>query len=83
MSDPATYYFTQGVLGVTVLVLALVIRVLWNELKAERAEKISILKAWQQETKEEGKISVDALQGSSQAIVYIADKIEAAKKGTL
>lgn len=33
MSDPATYYFTQGVLGVTVLVLALVIRVLWNELK--------------------------------------------------
>lgn len=83
MSDPATFYFTQGVLGVTVIVLGLVVRALWLELKAERAEKIAILKAWQQETKEEGKVSIEALQGSSQAITYIAGKIEAAKKGTL
>lgn len=81
MSDPATYYFTQGVLGVTVLVLGLVIRALWLELQKERAEKIAILEAWRTETKEEGKIAIDALKGNSQSLIYIADKIESAKKG--
>lgn len=81
MSDPATYYFTQGVLGVTVIVLGLVIRALWVELKAERQDKEAILKAWKDETREEGKVVVDALKQNSQIQFYMADKIEAAKKG--
>lgn len=81
MSDPATYYFTQGVLGVTVIVLGLVIRALWVELKEARKEKEAILTAWREETKEEGKVVVDALKQNSQIQFYMADKIEAAKKG--
>lgn len=81
MSDPATYFFTQGVLGVTVIVLGLVIRALWVELKTERKEKEAILNAWRQEIKDEGKIVVDALKQSSQTQYYMADKIEAARKG--
>ena len=79
MSDPATYYFTQGILGVTVIVLGLVVRALWLELKQERKEKEAILNAWREETKEEGKVVVDALKQSSQTQFYLADKIEAAK----
>ena len=82
MSDPATYYFTQGVLGVTVIVLGLVIRALYSELKKEREEKFALLEAWRTETKEEGKIAVDALKNSSQSLIFLADKIEAGKKGS-
>ena len=80
-SDPTTYYFTQGVLGVTVIVLGLVIRALWVELRQERKEKEALLTAWRQETKDEGKVVVDALKQSSQTQFYLADKIEAAKRG--
>lgn len=81
MSDPATYYFTQGVLGVTVIVLGLVIRALWIELKNERKEKQDLLIAWREETKEEGKVVLDTLRQSSQVQYFMADKIEGAKKG--
>jgi hypothetical protein len=79
MPDPATYYFTQGVLGVTVLVLGLVVRALWIELKKKEAEKIAILEAWRLETKTEGKDALDVVKGNSQSLFYLADKIEAAK----
>ena len=35
--DITVYYFTQGILGVTCLVLALVVAYLWRTLNAERA----------------------------------------------
>lgn len=80
MPDPATYYFTQGVLGVTVLVLGLVVRALWIDLKKKEAEKIAILEAWRLETKTEGKDALDVVKGNSQSLFYLADKIEAAKE---
>lgn len=79
-NDPTTYYLTQGVLGVTVLILGLVVRALWNDLKAKEKEKIAILEAWRQETKSDGKDALDVLRQSSQAQFYLADKIEAAKQ---
>lgn len=82
-TDPAIFYFTQGVLGVTCIVLAIVVNKLWGELKVERAEKIEILKQWRQETKEEGKLVVDALKQSSQSQFYLADKIEVGKKANI
>lgn len=77
--DPTTYYLTQGVLGVTVLVLGLVIRALWSEIKKKEDEKIAILEAWRQETKDEGKATLDIVKGNSQTIFYLADKIKAGK----
>lgn len=84
--DPATFYFTQGVLGVTVIVLGLVIRVLWNEVKKERTEKAIIqkekeviLEAWRVETKTDGQTAIDVLKGNSQSILYLADKIQTGK----
>lgn len=79
MDDPATYYFTQGVLGITVLVLGLVVRTIYKELQNERKEKIAILEAWRLETKTEGKDALDIVKGNSQSLFYLADKIEAAK----
>lgn len=78
--DPTTYFLTQGVLGVTVLVLGIVVRALWQDVKKKEAEKIAILEAWRAETKEEGKAALDVLQGNSQSLFYLADKIESGKK---
>lgn len=79
-NDPTTYFLTQGVLGVTVLVLGLVVRALWQDVKKKEAEKIAILEAWRSETREEGKQALDVLQGNSQSLFYLADKIESGKK---
>lgn len=78
--DPTTYYLTQGVLGVTVLVLGLVVRALWQDVKKKEQEKIAILEAWREETRAEGKSALDVLQGNSQSLFYLADKIESGKK---
>lgn len=77
--DPATYYLTQGVLGITVLVLGLVIRALWSEIKKKEAEKIAILEAWRQETKTDGKDALEIVKGNSQTMFYLADKIQGGK----
>lgn len=80
-NDPATYYFTQGILGITVIVLAIVLRFIYKELQNERKEKIAILEAWRLETKEEGSKVIDAMKGSSQSLFYLADKIKTGKEG--
>lgn len=77
--DPATYYLTQGVLGVSVLVLGLVVRALWVALQKKEQEKIAILEAWRQETKTDGKEALEIVKGNSQTMFYLADKIEAGK----
>lgn len=78
--DPTTYYLTQGVLGTTVLVLGLVVRSLWIELKKKEAEKIAILEAWRLETKADGQVAIDVLKGNSQSMFYLADKIKTGKE---
>lgn len=84
MPDPSTYYFTQGVLGVTVVVLGITLYRIYTTLTAKlekkEAEKIAILEAWRQETKDEGKTALEVVKGSSQTMFYLADKIEAGKQ---
>ena len=80
MEDATTYYFTQGILGVTVVVLAIVVIKLYNKTERLEKEKNAVLEAWRTETKEEGKAALDVLQSNSQSLFYLADKIESGKK---
>lgn len=80
MADPTTYYFTQGVLGVTVVVLAIVIIKLYGKTERLEKEKIALIEAWRQETKDEGKQVIDVLRGNSQSLFYLADKIQVGKE---
>ena len=93
-SDPATsaigYYFTQGVLGVTVIVLALVIRFLFSYYTKKVDEKDAIIYALQNARLEDNKIHAAdyremakndqmVLSGNSQANELLAGKIEAVR----
>ncbi len=76
----ANYLLTQGVLGIVVLALAIVCIKLYNKIERLEKEKTAILEAWRAETKESGKDALEVLQGNSQSLFYLADKIEVAKK---
>lgn len=93
-TDPAStalgYYFTQGVLGVTVIVLALVIRFLFSYYTKKVDEKDAIIYALQNSRLEDNKIhTIDyremakndqtVLLGNAQAQELLAGKIEAVK----
>lgn len=82
-ADPSTYYFTQGVLGVTVVVLALTLIYIYKSLSAKvdkkEAEKTAVLEAWRQETKTDGQAALEIVKGNSQTMFYFADKIQAGK----
>lgn len=82
-TDPASYYFTQGVLGVTVVVLGIslyrIYTTLTAKLEKKEAEKIAILEAWRHETKDEGRAALEIVKGNSQTMFYLADKIQAGK----
>lgn len=93
-TDPATgaagYYFTQGVLGVTVIVLALVIRFLFSYYSKkidEKDLKIEVLqnarlednKTHTTDYREMAKNDQAVLQGNSQSNELLAGKIEAVK----
>lgn len=92
--DPATsalgYYFTQGVLGVTVIVLALVIRFLFSyftkkidekdaEIRALNIARIEDSKTHSADYREMAKNDQMILSGNSQANELLAGKIEAVK----
>lgn len=81
--DAATYYFTQGVLGVTVVVLIFVCSKLYNSREADRKE-------WRAEVKElndlrlsDGKEVAEkvtsVMENTSQNIRILSEKIEAGK----
>lgn len=89
-TDPATYYFTQGVLGVTVIVLALVIRFMFKYYTEKLDAKDLKIEALQNvrfddnvkhtdDYREIAKNDQMVLQGNSQAIELMAAKIEAGK----
>ena len=93
-TDPATnavsFYFTQGVLGVTVIVLALVIRFLFSYYTKkvdEKDLKIELLqnarlddnKTHTLDYREMAKNDQIVLSGNSQANELLAGKIEAEK----
>jgi len=89
-NDPVSYYFTQGVLGVTVIVLALVIRFLFSYFTKkidEKDLKIELLqnarlednKTHTTDYREMAKNDQTVLLGNAQAQELLADKIEAVK----
>lgn len=93
-SDPVTsaagYYFTQGVLGVTVIVLALVIRFLFSYYTKkidEKDAKIDLLqnarlednKTHTTDYREMAKNDQTVLLGNAQASELLAGKIEAVR----
>lgn len=93
-TDPATsaagYYFTQGVLGVTVVVLALVIRFMFKYYTTkldEKDQKIDLLqnarlddnKTHTTDYREMAKNDQTVMSGITQAQELLAGKIEAVK----
>lgn len=80
MENVSTFYLTQGVLGVTVLVLIYVVIKLYNksEEKQSRIEELQDLRL--QDSKEVTKDVTTVLQGNSQANLILAEKIDASKR---
>lgn len=78
-NSTTTFFLTQGVLGVTVVVLSIVVLRLYNKIEKLEQEKTALLQAWLTETKDSGKDALEVLQGNSQSIVYLAEKIESGK----
>lgn len=92
--DPASsavgYYFTQGVLGITVIVLALVIRFLFSYYTKKVDEKDGIIYGLQNARLDDNKTHTTdyrdmarndqiVLSGNSQANELLAGKIEAVR----
>lgn len=75
----AEYLLTQGILGVSVIMLSLVCLKLYNKSERIEKEKIEILEAWRKETKEQGDDQLEVLKGNSQSLLFLANKIEVGK----
>ena len=84
MESVPTYLFTQGVLGVTVLVLGFVCAKLYNSREADRkdhAAEVKELNALRlQDSKDVTADVTEVIQGNATAIRILTEKIETAKK---
>ena len=89
-SDPASYYFTQGVLGITVVVLALVIRFMFKyytekldakdlKIEALQGARLDDNNKHSEDYREMAKNDQIVLQGNAQTNELLAAKIEAVK----
>lgn len=89
-TDPISYYFTQGVLGVTVIALIIVIRFMWNYFTKKIDEKDLKIDLLQNARLEDNKIHTAdyremakndqiVLAGNAQANELLAGKIEAVR----
>lgn len=79
MEAGATYLFTQGVLGVVVVALVTVVIKLYNKSERQqlRIEELQELRL--QDSKEVTKDVTEVLQGNSQNMRVLSEKIEIAK----
>lgn len=89
-ADPISYYWTQGVLGVTVIALIIVIRFMWNYFTKkidEKDVKIDLLqnarlednKTHTADYREMAKNDQTVLLGNAQSNELLAGKIEAVR----
>lgn len=89
-TDPIAYYFTQGVLGVTVIALIIVIRFMWNYFTKKIDEKDLKIDMLQNARLEDNKIHTAdyremakndqaVLLGNAAAQELMAQKIEAVR----
>lgn len=89
-TDPMSYYFTQGVLGITVIALIIVIRFTWNYFTKKldsRDEEIRLLnnarlednKTHTIDYREMAKNDQMVLLGNAQTSELLAGKIEAVR----
>lgn len=89
-SDPVSYYFTQGVLGVTVIALIIVIRFMWNyftkkldakdlEIQLLNNARLDDNKTHTIDYREMAKNDQTVLLGNAQAQELLAGKIEAVR----
>lgn len=89
-ADPIAYYFTQGVLGVTVIALIIVIRFMWNYFTKKIDEKDVKIDLLQNARLEDNKIHTadyremakndqTVLLGNAQSNELLAGKIEAVR----
>ena len=89
-ADPVSYYFTQGVLGVTVIVLALTLRFMWNYFTKKIDEKDLKIELLQNARLDDNKIHTadyrdmskndqSVLLSVAQSQELLAGKIEAVK----
>lgn len=89
-TDPISYYWTQGVLGVTVIALIIVIRFMWNyftkkldakdlEIQLLNNARLEDNKTHTTDYREMAKNDQTVLLGNAQAQELLAGKIEAVK----
>lgn len=74
-NDPTTFYFTQGVLGITVVVLGVVCVKLYNKVQQLQDGRL-------QDAKDVTKDVTTVLQANSQSNLLLAAKIENSKQGS-
>lgn len=75
-----TFYLTQGVLGVTVLILVFVVNKLYNKVDQKQARIDELQELRLQDSKEVTKDVTSVLHGNSQSNLILAEKIDAAKQ---
>lgn len=89
-TDPLSYYWTQGVLGVTVIALIIVIRFMWNyftkkldakdlEIQLLNNARLEDNKTHTTDYREMAKNDQTVLLGNAQATELFAAKIESVK----
>lgn len=78
-SDAAKYLIAQGLLGVAVVALAVVVFFLWRELQSKDSKLIETLTAWREDTKQTSSAMASLLDKT----VIIAEALrDAAGRGT-
>ena len=80
MDAASTFYLTQGVLGVTVVLLLFVVVKLYNKTERLEKEKIEILSSQITEDKNTLKEVTQVMSDSSQNMRILSEKIEIAKQ---
>lgn len=80
MGDFTTYFFTQGILGVIVLVLGIVVIRLYGKTEKLEKEKGDLQEARRLDAVESRTEVTSLLPGISQSLENISDKIEISKQ---